>query len=138
MACHFMSADQAASIRFMAPDVFAALANYELGFGCTIKRGMPLDALADRGRPYAAVLGRLDLVHVALSDSWDRPVHIAARKNSPDAVKERKTCSPASRRARVGPGASAPLPGAPPVCGGKGSWGKTPAEEDPVTVPNLT
>jgi hypothetical protein len=71
MACIFMSAEQAVSIRFMAPHVFAALANYEQEFGCTIKRGIPLDALTDRGRPCAAVLTRPDLVHLALSDSWD-------------------------------------------------------------------
>jgi len=143
MACIFMSADPAASIRVIAPDVFAALANCEQGFACAIKRGMPLDALADRGQPYAAVLTRPDLVHLALSDSWvgqfasrhaigrcrqarsgrrqDRRGSTTARKNIPDAEREWKMCSPASRRARVGPGASAPLPGAPPVCGGRGS-----------------
>jgi hypothetical protein len=66
-----MSADQTAPIRFMAPDVFAALANHEQGVGRAIKRGMRLDALADRGRRYAAVLTRQHLLHDALSESWD-------------------------------------------------------------------
>jgi len=80
MACIFMSANQAASIRFMAPDVFAALADYEQRFCCTIKRGMPLDTLADRGRPYDQVLARPDLVRLALSGGWDQPIRVAPHR----------------------------------------------------------
>jgi 3'-phosphoadenosine 5'-phosphosulfate sulfotransferase (PAPS reductase)/FAD synthetase len=79
MACIFMSADQAASIRFMAPYVFTALAGYEQAFGCTIKRGRSLAALADRGRPYEQVLMRPDLVQLALSARWDQPIRIAPK-----------------------------------------------------------
>jgi hypothetical protein len=46
-----MSADQAASIRFMAPDVFRALATYEQGFGCTIKRGNATRCTRRSGAP---------------------------------------------------------------------------------------
>ena len=76
MACIFMSADQAASIRFMAPTVFDTLSGYEQRFGCTIKRGLCLHALADRGRPYPSVMARPDLVNLALSQSWDRAVRV--------------------------------------------------------------
>jgi len=80
MACIFMSADQAASLRFMAPVVFGALAAYEQRFGCTIKRGMCLQTLADRGRPYPAVLARPDLVDLALSPAWNRAIRIEPRR----------------------------------------------------------
>jgi 3'-phosphoadenosine 5'-phosphosulfate sulfotransferase (PAPS reductase)/FAD synthetase len=79
MACIFMSADQAASLRFMAPTVFDTLAAYEQRFRCTIKRGLSLHALADRGRPYLQVLSRPDLVQLALADTWDRSIRIAPR-----------------------------------------------------------
>jgi 3'-phosphoadenosine 5'-phosphosulfate sulfotransferase (PAPS reductase)/FAD synthetase len=79
MACIFMSANQAASIRFMAPAMFEALAAYECRFGCTIKRGLSLHALADHGRPYDQVLSRPDLVRLALSDTWDVPIRVASR-----------------------------------------------------------
>ena len=74
MACIFMSADQAASLRFIAPDLFARLASYEQTFGRTIKRGLSLHALAERGRPYGPVLTRPDLVRLALSREWDQPI----------------------------------------------------------------
>ncbi len=80
MACIFMSANQAASIRVMAPDVFATLVEYERGFGCTIKRGIPLGALADRGRPYDQVLAHPDLVRLALSGGWDQPIRVAPHR----------------------------------------------------------
>jgi antirestriction protein ArdC/3'-phosphoadenosine 5'-phosphosulfate sulfotransferase (PAPS reductase)/FAD synthetase len=85
MACIFMSADQAASLRFMAPTVFDSLASYERRFGFTVKRGLSLHALADRGRPYDQVLNRSDLVQLALSDTWDRPIRVAPRSWRPPA-----------------------------------------------------
>jgi 3'-phosphoadenosine 5'-phosphosulfate sulfotransferase (PAPS reductase)/FAD synthetase len=79
MACIFMSADQAAPVRFMAPTVFDTLAGYEQRSGCTIKRSLSLHALADRGRPYDQVLGRADLVQLASADTWDRSIRISPR-----------------------------------------------------------
>ena len=76
MACIFMSADQAASVRLMAPRVFETLARHESAFGCTIKRGIGLHDLADRGRPYAAVLNRRNLVEIALGSTWDTAIRI--------------------------------------------------------------
>ena len=76
MACIFMSANQAASIRYMTPAIFDTLAGYEQSFGCTIKRGLCLQALADRGRPYPAVVNRPDLVDLALSNTWNRTVRV--------------------------------------------------------------
>ena len=74
MNCIFGSASQFASIRYMAPDWFARLLAYEKQFGCTIKRSMSLEALADRGQLYRQVLERPDLVRAALSDEWRAPI----------------------------------------------------------------
>lgn len=45
----------------------------------TYKRGVSLDALADRGRPYAPVLARPDLVQFALSETWNVPIRVDPR-----------------------------------------------------------
>ncbi len=74
MNCIFGSAAQFASIRFMAPDWFARLVAYEKRFGCTIKRNLSLEELADRGQIYRPVLERPDLVRAALSDTWRGPI----------------------------------------------------------------
>jgi 3'-phosphoadenosine 5'-phosphosulfate sulfotransferase (PAPS reductase)/FAD synthetase len=52
LGCVFGGADQWASVRKIAPDRFARIAAYEHEFGCTIKRGLTVEELADRGRPY--------------------------------------------------------------------------------------
>lgn len=75
MGCIFGSASQFATIRFMAADWFSRLAAYEQHFGCTIKRSMSLEMLADRGRIYQPAVDRPDLVRAALSDSWHGPIH---------------------------------------------------------------
>ncbi|MGY0485501.1 phosphoadenosine phosphosulfate reductase family protein [Endobacter medicaginis] len=68
MTCIFGGADEFATIRHIAPDWFGRLAAYESRFGCTIKRGIGLHALADRGSVFPTALARPDLVAVALSD----------------------------------------------------------------------
>jgi 3'-phosphoadenosine 5'-phosphosulfate sulfotransferase (PAPS reductase)/FAD synthetase len=68
--CIFASANQLATVRWMAPHLFSPIAAYERQFGCTIKRTIDVTALADRGRPYEAALGRPDLVRLALSETW--------------------------------------------------------------------
>ncbi|WP_159731241.1 phosphoadenosine phosphosulfate reductase family protein [Methylosinus sp. Ce-a6] len=70
MHCIFGSPDQLATIRWMAPERFEMIAEYERRFGCTIKRDAPIHAVADRGRPYPAALARPDLVELALSEHW--------------------------------------------------------------------
>mgnify|MGYP000875848885 FL=1 len=67
LGCIFMSADQAATFRLIAPARFAA---YERAFGCTIRRDIDLNTLADRGGPFPAALQQPDLVRQALSPDW--------------------------------------------------------------------
>lgn len=74
LGCIFMSADQAATFRLIAPDRFARFAAYEHAFGCTIRRDIDLNTLADRGRPFPAALQQPDLVRQALSPDWAGPV----------------------------------------------------------------
>lgn len=52
LACIFGGADQWASVRAIAPDRFAMIAAYEKEFSCTIKKGVTIEQLADRGTPY--------------------------------------------------------------------------------------
>jgi 3'-phosphoadenosine 5'-phosphosulfate sulfotransferase (PAPS reductase)/FAD synthetase len=52
--CIFGGADQWTSVRKIAPDRFARIAAYEHEFGCTIKRGVTVEQVADRGTPYPA------------------------------------------------------------------------------------
>jgi 3'-phosphoadenosine 5'-phosphosulfate sulfotransferase (PAPS reductase)/FAD synthetase len=54
MTCIFGGPDQWASVRKIAPDRFARIAAYEREFGVTIKRGLTVEQLADRGTPYPA------------------------------------------------------------------------------------
>ncbi|MBU3887943.1 phosphoadenosine phosphosulfate reductase family protein [Methylosinus sp. KRF6] len=70
MHCIFASPDQLATIRWMAPERFEMIAEYERGFGGTIKRDAPIHDVADRGRPYPAALARSDLVQLAMSEFW--------------------------------------------------------------------
>lgn len=75
-ACIFSSADQWASLRFIAPLWFERIAGYEERFGCTIRRGRSLRALADEGRPYPATVAQPRLVRAALCREWRAPVRI--------------------------------------------------------------
>jgi 3'-phosphoadenosine 5'-phosphosulfate sulfotransferase (PAPS reductase)/FAD synthetase len=52
LACIFGQADQWASVRLIAPDLFARIAQYERAFGKTIHRGKSVVDLANRGTPY--------------------------------------------------------------------------------------
>lgn len=70
MHCIFASPDQLATIRWIAPERFEIIADYERQFGCTVKRGDHIHAVADRGRPYPAALARPDLVTLAMSERW--------------------------------------------------------------------
>jgi 3'-phosphoadenosine 5'-phosphosulfate sulfotransferase (PAPS reductase)/FAD synthetase len=69
LACIFGGSDQWASIRRIAPARFARIAAYERQFGCTIKRGLTVEQLADRGTPYPQC-DDAALVTLAMSDSY--------------------------------------------------------------------
>jgi hypothetical protein len=69
MCCIFGGPDQWASIRRIAPARFARIAAYERQFGCTIKRGLTVEQLADRGTPYPAC-DDADLVALAMSSHY--------------------------------------------------------------------
>ncbi len=75
-ACIFSSPNQWASLRFIAPDWFERIAEYEERFGCTIHRSCSIRVLADRGRPYAATVTQPDLVRQALASEWMAPVRV--------------------------------------------------------------
>ncbi len=69
MTCIFGGPDQWASVRKIAPDRFAEIAAYEREFGCTIKHGITVEQLADRGTPYPACDDPA-LVDLALSSDY--------------------------------------------------------------------
>ncbi|MBS1078995.1 phosphoadenosine phosphosulfate reductase family protein [Gluconobacter kondonii] len=65
--CIFGDARQFATIRWLDPARFDRLVQYEQQFGCTIKRTVSLEQLAEQGRPYAAALAAPDLARACLS-----------------------------------------------------------------------
>jgi 3'-phosphoadenosine 5'-phosphosulfate sulfotransferase (PAPS reductase)/FAD synthetase len=69
MTCIFGGADQWASVRKLAPDRFPRIVAYEREFGCTIKQGMTIEQLADRGTPYPAC-DDAALVKLAMSSDY--------------------------------------------------------------------
>jgi 3'-phosphoadenosine 5'-phosphosulfate sulfotransferase (PAPS reductase)/FAD synthetase len=82
LACIFGQADQWASVRLIAPDVFSRIAAYERNFGRTIHQGKSVVDLADRGRPYpechnpevvGLAMGRSYPAHLVLTDNWTMP-----------------------------------------------------------------
>jgi hypothetical protein len=82
LACIFGQADQWASVRLIAPDLFHRIARYERAFGKTIHRGQSVVDLADKGTPYppchnrelvALALGRDYPARLALTDNWALP-----------------------------------------------------------------
>jgi len=77
MHCIFASPDQLATVRWMAPERFELIAEYERCFGCTVKRDAPIHAVADRGRPYPAAFGRPDLTQLAMAEHWSPPIRTA-------------------------------------------------------------
>jgi 3'-phosphoadenosine 5'-phosphosulfate sulfotransferase (PAPS reductase)/FAD synthetase len=80
MHCIFASPDQLATIRWIAPERFETIAEYERRFGCTVKRDAPIHAVADRGRPYPAALARPDLVQLALSEHWSPAIRTSPER----------------------------------------------------------
>ncbi len=82
LACIFGLADQWASVRLIAPDLFSRIAQYEQAFGKTIHQGKSVVDLADRGTPYpdcynpelvALAMSRHYPAHLALTDNWFLP-----------------------------------------------------------------
>jgi 3'-phosphoadenosine 5'-phosphosulfate sulfotransferase (PAPS reductase)/FAD synthetase len=82
LACIFGQADQWASVRLIAPDVFSRIAAYERDFGRTIHKGKTVVDLADKGTPYpecfnrefvALAMSRHYPAHLALNDNWTIP-----------------------------------------------------------------
>ena len=74
MCCIFGSPDQWATIRAVFPRRFVTIAARERASGRTIQRLASIEAMADRGRPYAAALDRPDLVALAEQSDWKLPV----------------------------------------------------------------
>lgn len=82
LACIFGQADQWASVRLIAPDLFDRIARHERDFGKTIHRGKSVVDLANRGTPYpecsnqelvALALGRDYPADLALTENWTMP-----------------------------------------------------------------
>jgi hypothetical protein len=82
LACIFGQADQWASVRLIAPNLFDRIARHERDFGKTIHRGKSVVDLADKGTPYpecsnqglvALALGRDYRRHLAPTDDWKLP-----------------------------------------------------------------
>ena len=96
LACIFGGQDQWASVRKIAPDRFARIAAYEQEFGVTIKRGVTVGQLADRGTPFPqcedAALVKLamgdeypaDQVQVPEDEEWRLPAGAFLRGGGPN------------------------------------------------------
>lgn len=69
LACIFGLADQWASVRLIAPSLFAKIAAYEVEFGKTIHQGKSVIDLANRGTPYASCQDQ-ELVALAMGNSY--------------------------------------------------------------------
>lgn len=76
LGCIFGSPNQWASLRFIAPERFKRIASYERQFGRTIQRSHDVVALADRGRPYPALVAQPDLARRAMRAEWHEAVRI--------------------------------------------------------------
>jgi 3'-phosphoadenosine 5'-phosphosulfate sulfotransferase (PAPS reductase)/FAD synthetase len=79
IACIFGGPDQWASLRALAPTWFERIASYEDLFGCTIQRLCGVRALADRGRPFDALLAQSSLAAEAMSADWSEDVLVSPR-----------------------------------------------------------
>jgi 3'-phosphoadenosine 5'-phosphosulfate sulfotransferase (PAPS reductase)/FAD synthetase len=71
-ACIFGNANQYASLRVANPAQFDQVAAYEATFDRTIKRGMSVGNLADKGTPYAAL--NAAVLAEALDTEWNEPI----------------------------------------------------------------
>ena len=76
IACIFGSPNQWASMRYLAPEWFERIAAFEDSFGRTIQRACAIRTLAERGRPYLALIQQPDLARRALEHAWDEPVRV--------------------------------------------------------------
>lgn len=76
MSCIFGNANQWASVRAVAPERFEEIAQHEESFGTTIKRGVSIRQLADRGTPYNGI--DPELVELAMSTTYTGPVRVPA------------------------------------------------------------
>ena len=76
IACIFGSPNQWASMRYLAPEWFERIAAFEDSFGRTIQRSVGIRNLADRGRPYLALIQQPDLARRALQHAWEEPVRV--------------------------------------------------------------
>lgn len=72
--CIFMDANQAATNRLIDPQGFALVAQHEANSGKTIKRGISMNELADKGIPYNEVAHAAELVALAMGETYDEPV----------------------------------------------------------------
>ena len=72
--CIFGSPHQWATVRAVFPEQFHRIAAQETASGFTIHRRLSVEALADRGAPYAAALARPDLVRQAQDTVWRSPI----------------------------------------------------------------
>ncbi len=68
--CIFGNADQWASVRAVAPGMFARVAAAEAAFGSTIDRRRGLEELAGAGRPYAAIAADPAAAAEAMDPGW--------------------------------------------------------------------
>lgn len=74
--CIFGNANQWASARYVAPELFDRVVRKEAESGLTIHRSKSVVELADSGTPYAALSGQDDLIRDILSRDkpWTRPI----------------------------------------------------------------
>jgi hypothetical protein len=73
-ACIFGSPAQWATLRYLYPVAFAAVAAREARSGRTIQRFADVVVLADRGVPYPAAVAQPELAAVAGGAAWSLPV----------------------------------------------------------------
>lgn len=69
--CIFGNANQFASAFAISPEQGTVLSGYEQEFGLTIKRGISLVDLVEKGTPYNM---DQDMIKLALSESYDQPI----------------------------------------------------------------
>lgn len=69
ISCIFGNADQWASVRIVAPEQFAAIAELERRLGHTIRHGVTVGQLADRGVPYVSPADRR-LIAISRSSTY--------------------------------------------------------------------
>ncbi len=82
LACVFGQADQWASVRLIAPDLFDRIARYERDFGRTIHRGKSIADLANRGTPYPQCYDQ-ELVALAMGRDYPADAILTAKWTLP-------------------------------------------------------